>query len=168
MPTIFFDVEGILGRHTRTGFQPDDMGKLLLVSLATGYQIHLSSLDVGEDRLRQWLNINGYLPGRHYEGISVSRPSWRDSGFSEPLVRMTQLDNLRSRTQVQIVVSANNEYVKEATAKGVTTLYYVTPFYTSISMRPGKRGPQPWDEIVEEQARQAEMAASDERLKAEV
>lgn len=124
-------------------------GRTLYRALAGSYGlVLLVDEDVKKDSL--WLTAQGFND-HNFLSDSDGR-------------RRAQLQRMRQRGSVEMVIESDPEMAAETVAAGYTVLFFAAPSYATPDHLPGTRLiPAPWGVLLEEVERQAEIKASDTR-----
>lgn len=156
--TIVIVVEGVLKQNSGESVIPQ--GMRLYHSLKDHAKVALVSNSLNEEVVEHWLKVNGFTDHVHFIGASVTDP------FEVGGTRKRQLSALREYNNVvEMVIEPDPEVAAILMEEGYTVAAFLHPRYSRPEFRPDYVAEvTPWESLVAEVERQAELKASDKRV----
>jgi hypothetical protein len=135
-------------------------GLLLYRSLVKTHRVSLIIDESNRMQIQYWLKVNGFIDHTNEVYFEVDDP------IDVVERREAQISRLRSTGSFSLLIESDMRVAKRMLETGVPTFLFLRPQYTHPDFDPNAQFEvTPWESILNEQIRQREARANDERLK---
>lgn len=155
---VVIAVEGVM--RTAEDAAPIMAGLLLYKSLVKTHRVTLVIDNPNSMFIQHWLMINGF--------IDHTNEIYCEPDDPEDIVerRVAQIGRIRSNGPLSLLIESNTDVATKTLSIGIPTFLFLHPQYIHPDFRPDAQlEVTPWETLLNEQKRQREARARDERLK---